>query len=77
MSLEKLDIYSLRNIQKASITPCNGINLIVGENGSGKSSLLEAIFLLGRARSFRSANIKQVIQFDQQELIVFREGHSK
>ncbi len=75
MSLEKLDIYYLRNIQKSSITPCPKINLITGENGSGKSSLLEAIFILGRARSFRATNIKQVIQFEQAELIVT--GQSK
>jgi len=75
MSLQKLDIYNLRNIQKSSITPSPGINLITGENGSGKSSLLEAIFILGRARSFRAKNIKQVIQFDQTELIV--SGQSK
>ncbi|MCK5830492.1 MAG: DNA replication/repair protein RecF [Methylococcales bacterium] len=70
MSLEKLDIYSLRNIQKASIEPSPGINLIVGKNASGKSSLLEAIYILGRARSFRAKNIKQVIQFDKKELII-------
>ncbi len=70
MSLKKLDIYSLRNIQKATLEPSSGINLITGENGSGKSSLLEAIFILGRARSFRATNIKQVIKFDQQRLIV-------
>jgi DNA replication and repair protein RecF len=75
MSLQKLDIYFLRNIHKSSIAPSPNINLITGENGSGKSSLLEAIFILGRARSFRTANIKQVIQFDKPELIV--SGQSK
>jgi len=70
MSLQKIDIYSLRNITKASIEPLAGINLITGENASGKSSLLEAIFILGRARSFRATNLKQTIQFDQSEFIV-------
>ena len=70
MSLQKLDIYSLRNIHNASIEPSPGINLITGENASGKSSLLEAIFILGRAKSFRATHIKQVIQFEQQKLIV-------
>ena len=70
MSLQKLDIYSLRNITKSTIEPSPEINLITGENGSGKSSLLEAIFILGRARSFRATNIKQVIQFKKTELIV-------
>jgi DNA replication and repair protein RecF len=70
MSLEKLSIYSLRNIQKATIVPSPGINLITGENASGKSSFLEAIFILGRARSFRATSIKQVIQFEQSKMIV-------
>ena len=70
MSLQKLDIYYLRNIQKATLEPSPDINLIIGENGSGKSSLLEAIFILGRARSFRATHINQVIQFDKKELIV-------
>ncbi len=70
MSLKKLDIYSLRNISQVSIEPSASINLITGENGSGKSSLLEAIFILGRARSFRATHIKQVIQFDKEQLIV-------
>lgn len=70
MTLQKLDIYFVRNIQQSTIEPCSNINLITGENGSGKSSLLEAIFILGRARSFRANNIKQVIQFKKNELIV-------
>lgn len=74
MSLQKLDIYSLRNIQRVSIEPSSGINLIIGENASGKSSLLEAIFILGRARSFRTNHLRQVIQFDKTEFIV--SGHT-
>lgn len=70
MDLEQLDIYSLRNILRASIKPSSGMNLIIGENASGKSSLLEAIYILGRGRSFRATNIRQVIQFDQTELVV-------
>ncbi len=70
MSLKKLDIYSLRNINNVAIEPSSTINLIIGENGSGKSSLLEAIFILGRARSFRATHIRQVIQFDKEQLIV-------
>ncbi len=70
MTLLKLDIYAVRNIQKQTIIPAPGINFIVGENASGKSALIEAIFILGRAKSFRSATIKPVINFAQNELIV-------
>jgi DNA replication and repair protein RecF len=70
MTLLKLDVFSLRNIHSASIQPSPGINLIIGANASGKSALLEAIFILGRARSFRSNQIKQAISFDQSHMII-------
>lgn len=70
MTLLKLDVFAVRNIQSASIEPAPGINFITGANASGKSSLLEAIFILGRARSFRTHHTKQAIQFDQEQLIV-------
>jgi DNA replication and repair protein RecF len=70
MTLVKLDIYAVRNILKATIHPAPAINFIVGKNASGKSAVIEAIFILGRAKSFRSATIKPVINFTQQQLIV-------
>lgn len=70
MSLSKLDIYAVRNIQQQSISPSPAINLIVGENASGKSTLIEAIFILGRAKSFRCSSIKSVINFKQAHLVV-------
>ncbi|CCE21707.1 DNA replication/repair protein RecF [Methylotuvimicrobium alcaliphilum] len=70
MSLQKLDIFNVRNIRQASLQPSPGLNLIYGANTSGKSSVLEAIFILGRARSFRTTHIKQVVNFDRNDLIV-------
>jgi len=70
MSLQKLDIYHVRNLEKACLYPANKINLIYGSNASGKSSLLEAIHLLGRANSFRSSTVKNVIHFAHNDLIV-------
>lgn len=70
MRIAKLDILSVRNIHRATLLPSPSLNLITGANASGKSSLLEAIFILGRARSFRTANIKQAIEFEQSDLIV-------
>ncbi len=70
MSLLKLDIYSVRNIQKESLIPSPTINLIFGENASGKSALLEAIFILGRAKSYRCSAIKSVINFTKDCLVV-------
>ena len=39
----------------------HGFNFLVGNNGSGKTSLLEAIFYLGHGRSFKSAVANRII----------------
>lgn len=70
MTLVKLDILSVRNIRRATLLPSATLNLITGANASGKSSLLEAIYILGRARSFRTAQVKQAIAFGQSDLVV-------
>jgi DNA replication and repair protein RecF len=68
MSLAKLDVAHLRNIEAASLAPSPRLNFIIGPNGSGKTSLLEAIYILGRARSFRSTQAGPVIRFQQEQL---------
>ena len=45
-------------------------NIIYGANGSGKTSLLEAIFLLGRGKSFKHRDLRLVINRGQDSLIV-------
>ncbi|MBL6985546.1 MAG: DNA replication/repair protein RecF [Methylobacter sp.] len=77
MTLLKLDIYSVRNIHKESIIPSPKINLIFGENASGKSALLEAIFILGRAKSYRCSTIKSVINFTKNQLVVSAQSLQK
>jgi DNA replication and repair protein RecF len=70
MSLLTLDIYAVRNIQHQSVSLAPTLNFFYGENASGKSALIEAIYILGRAKSFRSASIKPVINFKHDHLIV-------
>jgi len=53
--------------------PSLTINHILGLNGSGKTSLLEAIFMIGRGRSFRSHRIGPVIKQGEPYLQVFAE----
>lgn len=55
MSLESLLIEDFRCIERAELELDRRCNLISGANASGKTSLLEAIFFLGRGRSFRTA----------------------
>ena len=61
MFLRCLKLAGVRNLAAQTIHPGPGVNLLAGENGSGKTSLLEAIFLLARARSFRTSMIDAVV----------------
>lgn len=71
MSLNRLTIEAFRNIDSAQLLPGTGLNLIYGQNGSGKTSILEAIYFLGMGRSFRSHLSQRVIQTDAGMLTVF------
>lgn len=52
----------LRNLEPGQWQPGPGLNLIQGANGSGKTSMLEGIHLLGRARSFQTTRVNQLIR---------------
>ena len=71
--ITKLNISSIRNIKSASITPCPTINLIWGENGSGKTSLLESIHLAATGRVFRGSKSNKIISNDSEEAVVYME----
>lgn len=71
MTLERLSIQYLRNLEGVDITPSARINLIYGENGSGKTSILEAINILGLGRSFRSYKHKSLVTYQQKAFTVF------
>ena len=71
MSLIQLTVDDLRCLQHAELALDPRRNLIWGSNGSGKTSLLEAIFLLGRGRSFRTRNSEKLIRHGQPRLTVF------
>ena len=53
MHLNRLDIAGVRRFDRVSIAPGPGLNLITGDNGAGKTSVLEALHLLAYGRSFR------------------------
>jgi len=71
MQLAQVEIQRVRNLDNVTLLPAEGLNLIYGSNASGKTSLLEAIYLLSHGRSFRTTNIRSVIQYDTKNLQVF------
>jgi len=73
MSLSKLVINQFRNINSAQLNFNRQINIITGKNGSGKTSLLEAIYFLGLGRSFRSHLTSRIVQHEHKEFTLFSE----
>ena len=69
--LTRLAISNLRNIAEVNLEPEAGFNLFFGNNGSGKTSLLEALYLLGMGRSFRSHLQKPLIAHEMPAATVF------
>jgi DNA replication and repair protein RecF len=68
--MEWLQIQRVRNLDDIQFKPNPRINVFVGKNASGKTAILEGIYLLARARSFRTPRIQEVIQKEQKELRV-------
>ena len=71
MILAEITVENVRCIEHAELSIHPGRNLIWGANGSGKTSLLEAMFLLGRGRSFRTRNSERLIRHGGDRLLVF------
>ncbi len=66
MQVQNLRLEQYRNFVLQEIDFCPGTNLLFGSNGQGKTNLLEAIYLLGYGRSFRTATPKDCIRHEQQ-----------
>lgn len=70
MGLQSLSVRHFRNIAACDIQFSSGLNCIEGPNAAGKTSLLESVFLLGRARSFRTRHADQLVQSGRDGFLV-------
>ncbi|MDA0789381.1 MAG: DNA replication/repair protein RecF [Proteobacteria bacterium] len=70
MSLRRLSVQHVRNIESAELVLSPGVNTVVGQNGSGKTSLLESVYFLGTGRTFRSVSVVPLINRDQEGCLV-------
>ena len=71
MAISQLQITGIRNLLPVTLVTSPRINILYGANGSGKTSVLEAIHLLAMARSFRSTRLQPMIQYEQDSCTVF------
>ncbi|MGD0465230.1 MAG: DNA replication and repair protein RecF [Gammaproteobacteria bacterium] len=65
MLIKQLCIDGVRNLEKLNLQLAPNVNVFIGLNGSGKTSLLESIYFLALGRSFRVANVDGIIGFDK------------
>src|SRR4030043_795697 len=63
--LKKINYQGFRNLTDGSLNCVDGLNFIIGDNGAGKTNLLEAIFYVGCASSFRIREEKNLITSDR------------
>jgi DNA replication and repair protein RecF len=73
MRIEQLRMRGLRCLSDVAIELDPAVNVFVGANGAGKTSVLEAVFLLSHARSFRAGAKDALLQRGAPLLSIFAE----
>lgn len=71
--LKLLKLHQFRNFNEYELKFNKGVNLIIGKNGSGKTSILEAIHFLAHGRSFRAKELNRMIHQGQSQFTLFAE----
>lgn len=77
MHVTRLELRRLRRFDELRLDPAPGLNLITGDNGAGKTSVLEALHLMAYGRSFRGRVRDGLIQAGQPALEVFVEWQER
>ena len=70
MFIERLSIKNLRNISQADLLLNKKTNVIIGENAAGKTTILEAVDILSRGKSFRTNKTESLVKKAKDELYV-------
>lgn len=70
MYIKKMEIKNFRTYKNMVISPFEGLNLIVGKNGAGKTNILESLYFACLSKSQRTNVITELIKFDSDYTIV-------
>lgn len=70
MHLQRLHISGLRNIADTDIELGPGFNYLFGDNGAGKTAVLEAVHVLARGRSFRASSLDRLVNHQSGQMVV-------
>ena len=68
-----IDIRNFRNIETASVTFTEGVNLLHGDNAQGKTNLLEAVYFTALGKSFRPVKEAELIRDSREGKFIYYE----
>ena len=77
MYVTRLDIHNFRRFEQVRLQPEPGLNVITGENGAGKTSVLEALHLMAYGRSFRCRVRDGLVRTGESAIEVFVEWRDR
>lgn len=82
MRVDRIQSTNFRNLAPGTVEFGSGLNVLTGENGQGKTNLLEAIYYFRFGRSFRAQSDAELIQFDEpfcrtEVTCTFADGHTE
>lgn len=64
LRVERIQVRSFRNLGAVDLELGERFNVVSGDNGQGKTNLLEAVYVLGTSKSFRTAKLAEMVAFD-------------
>ena len=70
MWIKKLKMYNFRNYKKQEINFEKNINIFYGKNAQGKTNIIEAIFLCGLGKSFRTKKENEMIKLNEENAVI-------
>ena len=70
MEITKINLVNFRNYEKEEISFNKGMNIFIGNNGEGKTNILEAIIMLAITKSYRITNENELIRFNKEKAII-------
>ena len=70
MIVKHVHITQFRNLREADITPCDGMNVLYGDNAQGKTNVLEAVWMMTGGKSFRGTKDADLVRFGCDKAVI-------
>ena len=77
MQIKNLWLYNFRNYNELNIEFAEGTNLIIGDNGAGKTNILEAIYYLSTSKSFRNSPDRDIKNWEKNDFAIEGDFYSE